>query len=407
MRTTIKLFYALLFTLLVCPLFSQWSKFNHQYNLNKVSSGWHKIVLPETMFEKLNRDLSDIRIYGIVNNDTLESPYIIKSSIETPHKVDIPFQLINQTKNVEGYCFTFQIKGDFNINEIQLEFAQKNFDWKVKLEGGNNQKEWFTILDQYRIVAIQNKSIAYTFSTLQFSDVKYNFFRLLVPSKEKPNLTLAKVSQVVSDKGTYKLYPSKMNISKVGKTSQYEVELKNKVPLSRLELAIDRKYDYYRTFSLEYLVDSTKTEKGWIKNYRELTHGILSSFGSNVFLFEELITNRFRLHIDNQDNSALVLNNIQIGGAEKILCMRIEKEGNYFLVFGNNASMPPNYDLENFKDKIPVEAPNIELGQEQTIAHSPMAEVAPLFKNKLWLWVIMGLIIAILGGFTFKMLRKG
>ncbi len=406
MKTVIRFYFTIIILLFSRPVIAQWAQYDYQRPIKSITTGWQKIILPETMFEKLNPELSDLRIMGIVGHDTLEAPYILRSSAEIFNTVDIPFQLLNQTENTEGYFYTFQIKGDFNSDEIQLDFVQQNFDWKVKVEGSNDQKQWFTILDQYRIVAIHNAITDYTFSTLQFPEAKYSFFRLLIYANEKPGLSSAKVRQAVADKGLYNTYTTKTMAQQIGKESQLELYLKNKVPISRLEVKIANQYDYYRSFKLDYLIDSTKTQKGWIKNYRELASGTLSSLGTNLFQLNEVMASRLRLTIDNQDNSPLQVDNITISGVEKSLITRIEKEGQYFLVYGSSKATTPNYDIENFKDKIPVNNPSLELGSEQIIAHEVEAAAKPLFENKIWLWALMGLIIVVLGGFSFKMMRK-
>jgi hypothetical protein len=45
-------------------------------------------------------------------------------------------------------------------------------------------------------------------------------------------------------------------------------------------------------------------------------------------------------------------------------------------------------------------------GNEQLIEKEETPLIEPLFKNKTWLWSIMGLIILVLGWFSIRMMRK-
>ena len=45
-----------------------------------------------------------------------------------------------------------------SLVQIKLSFKQENFDWKVKLEGSNDNKVWFTVVTDYRILAIKNSN---------------------------------------------------------------------------------------------------------------------------------------------------------------------------------------------------------------------------------------------------------
>ncbi len=398
---------SLFILLFVCDtLRAQMQQFNFKRALSGISKDWHRLVLPDGVYAKVNRSFSDIRIYGINGTDTIEAPYLIQSSVELFKDEVVPFQLLNQTNNADGYYYTFKINADVNINEIELEFAQDNFDWKIKLEGSNDQKQWFTIVNNYRILSINNTLTDYTFSTVQFPEVKYSYFRLLVKSKDKPELVTPKIIRAVANKGSYKKYNTSYTIKKTGKESVVEIKLDGVIPVSKLKVGVNSKYDYYRNFQVAYLVDSTKTQKGWIKNYSDLMSGTLSSLEKNEFVFEEVLTNELKITVDNNDNAPLSIDSLVLLGVEKTLMSRIEKPAQYYLFYGSNTVNAPQYDIANFADKIPVDAPQIQIGEEQSIPKILVQGPAPLFKNKMWLWAIMGIIIVVLGGFSLRMIRK-
>jgi len=120
---------------------------------------------------------------------------------------EIVFKTINTTRNEKGYYYTFEVPTNESINQIKLDFFQKNFDWSIKLEGSQNQQEWFTITDDYRILSIYNELTDYQFTKLSFPDSKYRYFRLLIKSKEEPNLKLVKIFLNNFEEGKYKTYP--------------------------------------------------------------------------------------------------------------------------------------------------------------------------------------------------------
>ena len=66
-----------------------------------------------------------------------------------------------------------------------------------------------------------------------------------------------------------------------------------------------------------------------------------------------------------------------------------------------------NYDIDHFADKVPTDAKPVILGDEIRLGNpSSNNAVEPLFKNKAWLWAVMGLIIAVLGWFTLRMMAQ-
>ena len=79
---------------------------------------------------------------------------------------------------------------------------------------------------------------------------------------------------------------------------------------------------------------------------------------------------------------------------------------NYFLYYGNKNAVTPNYDLAKFESKIPENLTSINIKEEQKNPAYSIKIEKPLFENKVWLWALMAIIIALLGWFSFKMLKN-
>ena len=99
-------------------------------------------------------------------------PYLLRTTAEEVRSRELAFELLNTSRNNTAYFFTFETPGDMAINQVRLDFEQSNFDWNVRLEGSSNQNEWFTLLEDYRIVGIRNERTIYQFTTLNFPDAK-------------------------------------------------------------------------------------------------------------------------------------------------------------------------------------------------------------------------------------------
>ena len=167
-----------LFALLVCCTFASYAQTNqyrYKRDLKGISTTWHSVLLPNELFKTAQRGLADLRIYGAKGKDTVEVPYILKQNTEQVTDKEIAFTTINQTKNEHGFFYTFQTSAPTSINQIKLAFKQENFDWKVKLEGSNDNKEWFTVLNDYRILSIKNKP-SESFISLNLSNIYIHLY---------------------------------------------------------------------------------------------------------------------------------------------------------------------------------------------------------------------------------------
>ncbi|RKN00504.1 DUF3999 family protein, partial [Aquimarina sp. BL5] len=309
----------------------------------------------------------------------------------------------------KGSFITFKISSDQAINQIKLFFKEDNFDRLVNLEGSQNLKEWYSIVDSYRILSIRNELTAYTFTSLKLPDSKHQYYRLFVNGTNAPELKNAQITLKETTEGDYKMHTIKSmrtQEKKQNRSTVIDIDLQTAVPVSYIKIEGGNDFDYYRSVRIEYLRDSIKTEKGWRYNYQNLSSGILNSIEENEFRSNSKITNKLRVIINNQDNEPLTIGAIQIKGYTHELITRFTTPATYFLVYGNAKIGKPSYDLQYMSNIVPEKLKTIELGTEKRIEKKGEKVVAPLFENKIWLWAVMGIIIALLGGFTLMMMKK-
>lgn len=405
------IFFALILLLFnVTNLFSQNSAYQFKREISGINAEWHLLNLPNEVFGKIRPDFSDIRILGVTpENDTVEAPYLVERTADETSEKELVSMKFNATHNEKGYFFTFEMPKEDIANQIVVHFGQKNFDWKIKVEGSQNQNEWFTVVEDYRILSIQNAQTNYAFTNIFFPDAKYRFFRLSINSSEKPNLLSGYVKQSVSRAGEYRSYSIKNFTNEIDKTAKQTIlkmELPTAVPVSYLKFAVANKIDFYRPLKIEYLADSQKTEKGYFYNYALIANGTLSSFEKNELKFASTLCKKLKITIENADNEPLKIDSIWAKGTPEKIIARFNKKATYFLLYGNATASAPNYDIAVFQNKIPANLTEVSFGNELNINGKEEKKVEPLFQNKNWLWAIMAVIIAVLGWFSFKMLSS-
>ena len=389
---------------------AQTPSFSYQRPLVGVTDPWHRIELPNDIFGQVSPTLSDIRILGITSEqDTVEVPYLLQRAVEKTSSQEVSFSVINTTRNERGYFYTLSLPTDEPINRIHLEVKQQNFDWTTTLEGSQDQHEWFTLVEDYRILSVKNDLTDYQFTTLTFPRAQYRYFRLRIGSEEEPELTAVKVLRYQKIEGEYRNYAIqtiKTEENKQRKQTVVDIELALSVPVSYLKVHVADTLDYYRPFTVQYLADSFSTPQGWKYTYRTLTSGTLTSREDNTFTFSSTIGQKLRLLVDNHDNQALTINRIDVKGYEYTLVARFAQAAdNYFLAYGSSKVSKPNYDLARFEDNIPSVITTLSLGETQYLdTKEPTA--ASFLVNQVWLWVTLIVIIVLLGWFSLKMMRK-
>ncbi|WP_324025790.1 DUF3999 domain-containing protein [Maribacter sp. BPC-D8] len=392
-------------TISIC--FGQMNSYSKKIELKGIDSLWHNIELPNEVFEDVNSNLSDIRIYGITKNDTIEAPYLQKVSKAEDANSQISFNLFNSVNNSKGYFYTYEIPQKETINEILLNIEDPNFNWEITLEGSRHMKQWYTILEDYRILSINNDQTNYSFTTLKFPDASFRFYRVLIKSKDKPNIASVSIFKKAKKPAEYRNYDvQSFTVSQEDKKTIIDIDLKNRVPLNLLELTVDDKIDYYRSISIQYLVDSVKTEKGYYQNYSPLATKTLSSMEDNSFQLPGTLAQRLRVIILNNDNQALKISDVKLKGYLHTLTTRFTEPANYFLVYGKPYDNFPNYDISKTTISLPENITKLDFGSVVEIPKPEIETINPIFENKWWLWVIIGVVIALLGYFTIGMMKK-
>ncbi len=390
---------------------AQEGEFEFERELEKPSDQWHRVALPLDIFEHVAADFRDLRIRGVnESGDTIDAPYLVEigQSIEEIKLAD--FDMLNRSHNGDGSFVTFELKNPETINEIALDLRQANFDLKIKLEGSQDLTNWFTIVDDYRILSIQNAHVQYDYSDILFPRSNYKYFRLFIPGLADPKLVSVQIKEHTRTPGKankYEYKSLKTIENKEDKLTDICISLPYPLPLSLVEIVMNEDFDFYRPVELQSLRDSILTEKGWKYRYLTITKGVLNSFAENNFVVSgNPLVEQLRIRIHNHDNQALTLESVQVSGNSHELVARFTDFTDYSLMYGNDQLRSPSYDIHHLTNTIPESLSYLSVGTEIHHEKTPREQTRPLFENKIWLWGIMIFIAAILAWFSIKMLKN-
>ncbi|MDR0713563.1 MAG: DUF3999 domain-containing protein [Bacteroidales bacterium] len=403
-------------SLLLCGyaavLWGQPEGFAFRRSISGIEKQWHRIRLPDDVYSKTNC-LADMRIFGFTpEGDTIEAPYLWKSTEDEVREKEMEYSMINKVHNEYGYYFTFALPSSELINRIVPKFKQQNFDWTVSLEGSEDQREWFVVVEDYRILSISNHLTDYRFTSIVFPDARYRYWRLRVDTrKEAPELTGVSIAFSETVKGDNRAYPVKIirnRLHREKQTTELLLELPGQMMVNEVRINIDASVDYYRPVVVNALSDSVQTPQGWKNEISRLASGVVSSLEKNVFRFSGTPADKIQVVIRNGDNPPLTVGSVEVSGNVPDMVARFDRKADYFLYYGKPGVRVPEYDVEWFADKILPQPESLSLGDENCIAADSENEAgsSPLFDNKLWMWAVMALIIAVLGWFSLKMLGK-
>lgn len=397
--------------------YAQFSAYTYSRALGVQEKGWHQLELPKDISEKTTNNFADIRILGLTETgDSLEVPYLeLQSLQESRRKKNTSppsFEIINQSKRKEGFYYTIKLLDQKEITAFTLNFEALNFEGLVNLEGSHNQQKWFTLLEGYRILGINNNLTKYKFTTLKFPKSNYSYYRILVKDIKDVNLISARIEAAPTKQKQQfyhlKIKPQKIIEHKTKKQTEIYLSLPYLVKANQLTIEVKNDLDFYRRVSIQNLTDSVKTNQGKEAYYRSFKNTILNSWDANhIYLSGNKKIQHLKIIIYNEDNRPLEVGDISIKSPVYQLAFRLPETADCTLFYGNAKATKPNYDLTHFKNKIPPNLTKVVLGKEVNLI-TPSSHLSNTKKipNKYWLWLLLGFSIFLLGGFSIKMLRS-
>ena len=369
-------------------------------------NGWYEVNLPADIFQDLNHDLTDIRLYSVEDGDTLEIPYLLDVQEDVISHQAVALPMFNKSYRDGSLYLTFEQRQDRKVNHLDLKFSEDNYFGWVSLEGSDDRKEWFEIIREQRIVSVHKNNGDYVLSRVNFPVADYRFLRAKIQADVPLTFQNASFHYTNVEKGNFLELPVRWTtrVEKKTKESIIDALLEHSVPVSSVVIKTDTSSDYYRPLRIEYVADSFNTDKGWRKRYETLYEGHLTSFSPNVFKFPWKLARELRLTVTNNDNQPIPVDAVEVAGPRVRIVARLEPH-NHLMLYGSDDMRPPKYDLAYFENKIPDSVMTARL-QSAELMIPARESTSALFENKLWLWVTMIVMVAGLGVFTVKMMTE-
>ncbi|MCU0396821.1 MAG: DUF3999 domain-containing protein [Cyclobacteriaceae bacterium] len=384
--------------------FGQKNSFQYKRAINlPAAEDWYSISLPEEIFSHLQPDFSDLRIFSIIDKDTVEIPYLleIKTRSSTEEVYELP--VFNLSRSGNSLSFTLELPEGKTVNTLHLDFKEKNFNAYVSIEGSDDRKSWHPVESKQRILALDNNSVSFLSTTVNFTSSRYRYLKVQVEADARLNLEKSFLRFVQNKDGTYHSVKSVWSVKQVKNQSIILIKTPLKIPVSQIHLDLENDNDFYRNYTLEYALDSIQTSSGWYKPLRTLDQGTLTSLGDNILEVPTTITNEIKLTVFNRDNPPLAFRSVRLYRPEIQLTAKL-KPGTLFLFYGSKSVRTPDYDIVRFQNRIPTERNKAELLAEEVIPDK--ATIKPLFTDKLWLWGIIAIVIIVLGYLTIQMISS-
>ncbi len=392
-----------------------------------------KLTLTPEIYNASRPDLGDIRL---IDNDGRQIPYVLTKPEDVTQSVKYSPKIINRsTSREKAAMVTLDFGKQVLKNRIEVQTGGNNFRRPVKVEGSNDNIEFFTVVETAYVFAISQQR---RFSRIDLPPNDYRYLRITVTSMAEEiqspvidNVLASKYESKLAERQSVKMSQLEHSEDEKTKSSIYTYDLAyQQLPISEINLEIADN-TFYRYVTLEgrdtttrkVQIDSEDNRQrfrevevewkriisGTIYRYpdtsdkkcEKLTLSI--SPGTRVYKF-------LRLTISNYDDRPLTLNSTSAKMIAHNIIFESQDSTAPVLYVGSQSAGMPRYDLSRILTRpLQVQTKTANLGN---ITDNPLfgqAEPKPLAwteKHKVLLWIIMGAVVVVLAGFILKSFKS-
>jgi hypothetical protein len=143
------------------------------------------------------------------------------------------------------------------------------------------------------------------------------------------------------------------------------------------------------------------------QTYQEtLFHFELNSAVKNTLNIPQLFEKEFYIEIENQDNQPLSFSKISFFQNQVSVIADLKTTENYTIKTGNSTRLAPEYDLENFKNKISNNLPEATIYEiKHSISNKIRAQEKSIWQQPWFMWICIGLVAIVLLYFSSSLIK--
>ena len=372
--------------------------------------GYYHVTLSSRLLEASKGNLKDIRV---VDETGKEVPYFVQQEdYESSQSIATTCTILNQ-KQVKGCCSEYIFKNPLKkLSSVELTFKNADVQKNLVLMGSNDQESWFGLKD-FSINMLSGTVRGTTVEhTLWFPKTDYTYLKLGVDDTTSLPIELDKISvkeALYFHNGVAKIEDVKIFLTDTLNKTIIDVTMNDTNLVEFIELDITGPKYYSRKGKVlrqdVRFIGKRKRKKEFFWN--DLLWLDLRSDQSNFFSVNRVMPRHFKIEINNEDNVPLSIDAVKLMQRKRTLYTQLERGKTYFVESMVRNEKRPKYDLTRFQKEIVGDAKPIAINSIEVIVPEEVPqEDESFFKSNNWIWGIILLVMALLGGMSWKMLKE-
>ena len=378
-------------------------------------------------------NLGDIRL---VDGSGEQVPYVLAESRDITEELNYTPAMINRSTNADKAALvTLDFDEKVVKNSIEVETKGDNFRRAVKIEGSNDNVEFFTLVERAYVFAVDYDS---RFSKVYLPTNDYRYLRIAVsPMAEEEqspvieNVTASRIERMTAEQQTVEMTDVEHTEDDINNLSIYKYDIGyRRLPISEIELDVADDV-FYRHITIEGRDAAKRKVKLRSEDNRERYKEVEVKWqrisSDAVYRYSEAnektrenlvlhipsrrsIFKHLRFVIRNYDDKPLTVKSISAKMTAHKMVFAAGDNVPLTLYVGSKLTGTPRYDLQRtLSDPLKVSTRTARLGGfVDNPLFSPVGEKALAWteKHKVLLLIILVATALVLGGFILKSFKS-
>jgi len=411
---------------------TQW-KYQAAVTVEDGTGEYCRLTLTPDIYNAARDDLGDVRLVG---TDGEQIPYVLAKPKDITKRQNYRPVVINRSTGADK---TAMITLDFGKqvikNSVEVETGGNNFRRAVKVEGSNDNIEFFTLVEHAYVFAV---SFDRRFEQIDMPPNDYRYLRITIlpmaTEEQSPvidEVRAFKIGESFTERQAVEMAPIEHSEDEKNNSSIYIYDLAYcRLPVSEIELDIADD-SFYRYVSVagrdaekrKVKIDSEdnrqrfkEVEVRWERIINDTIYRYIAADGKkHERLILRIPSGRrvyryIRITISNYDDRPVVVNSASSNMIAHKIVFENKDNAVPILYVGSESAMAPRYDLERrLSNPLQVKTGMAKLSGITGNLLFGQAEQKPVAwteKHKVLLLIVMVIVALVLGGFIFKSFKS-
>ena len=397
------------------------------------TSEYCSLILTPDIYDAARLDLGDIRL---VDAGGEQLPYVLAKPRDITDRKRYSPALINRSTSADGAAMiTLDFAKQVVKNSIEVETGGNNFRRAVKVEGSSDNVTFFTLVEQAYVFAI---SYDRRFEQVDLPANDYRYLRISVApmaeGEKSPvikEVRAFKTERELAERQPVQMLHVEHSEDEKSKSSIYVYDLAYRhLPISEIEVSVADD-SFYRYVTVEGRDAATRKVKldseDNRQRFREVEVEWKRIVSDTIYRYttpdrkkweklilrlpsERRVYRYLKIAIRNYDDKPLTVKSASAKMIAHNIVFAAQDDAAPTLYVGSESAPKPRYDLQQTLSKpLQVEA---RVAKLSNIIDNPLfgqVEAKPVAwteRHKVLLWIIMGVVVVVLGGFILKSFKS-